>query len=147
LRGAGADEVSTTGASFVVPTGRAIAPATDPVVYAVEADHRPVARVDLPAGALATSTSGQLFDYRAGSSHLSLRRRRGAFQFRARLGGLDLSVLDPSRPPQRVKQILKIGDDCFSSILACSANGASIRCRPERSVHFTGTVAASGSPL
>ena len=144
-RGAGADEVSTTGASFVVPTGLAIAPGTEPVVFALEADHRPVARVDLPAGALATSRSGQLFDFRAGDSHLSLRRMRGAFQFNARLGGLDLSVLDPNRPPQHVKQILKIGDDCFSSILACSTHEGSISCRPERTVHLAGTVVGGGS--
>jgi cysteine-rich repeat protein len=46
-----------------------------------------------------------------------------------------------------VKQILKIGDDCFSSILACSAHAGSIRCRPERSARLVGTVAGGGSPL
>jgi cysteine-rich repeat protein len=146
-RRSGDDQVVSSRGTFVVPTGVTIAPSSAPVVFAVEADHRPVARVDLPAGSLVTSRDATLFTYRAGRSRLSLRQAREGFRFNANLGSLDLSVVDPAHPPLRMKQILKIGGDCFSSILVCSARDRSVHCSPERSVLLAGTVSGGGTPL
>jgi hypothetical protein len=123
LRGAGGPgKVVSSQGTFVLPSGVAIDPAGEPVVFALEADRRPLGRFDLLAGGLAAQGDGARFAYSNGGSRLTLRRVHGAYRLSARLNGFDLAALDPGHPPQFIKQILKIGDDCFASVLACSAS-------------------------
>ena len=47
-----------------------------------------------------------------------------------------------------LKQILKIGDDCFSAVLACTGKANGLVCKPERTVLLAGRVERSGhAPL
>ena len=39
-----------------------------------------------------------------------------------------------------MKQILKIGDDCFSSVLKCDVRNGKVLCSPERSALLAGKV-------
>jgi hypothetical protein len=68
----------------------------------------------------------------------TLRRVHGAYRLSARLNGFDLAALDPGHPPQFIKQILKIGDDCFASVLAGSASDGAVLCAAERSARLSG---------
>jgi hypothetical protein len=143
-RGPGADAVIGRRASFVVPAGAAIAPGDEAVTLVLEADRREVLRRALPAGALAGKPGGEAFVLHAGGTRLALRRTRGVFRLDARLRGLDLAALDPAHPPTHLKELLKIGDDCFSAVLACAARGDGIVCRPERSALLAGRVESPG---
>ena len=100
-------------------------------------------------GALAAQGGGKRFVYRDGASQLSLRRVDGAYRLTVGLRGFDLAALDPASPPQFMKQILKIGDDCFASVLACTAKRSGrVACRSERTVLLAGRVERAGrSPL
>src|SRR5437762_830183 len=49
--------------------------------------------------------------------------------------------------PRFAKLLVKIGDDCFSTVLACVAHGGAIRCTPERSALLRGHVTAARGPL
>lgn len=141
---AGRGRVASPKNTFVVPQGAAIDPATESVVYTVDADRLPLVRVDLPGGALIARDIGG----RVRGATLSLRRARRGFRLDVRLANLDLAGFDPASPPSRVKQMLKIGGDCFSAILSCAAEGTTVRCRPERSVLLKGSVAGGGrAPL
>ncbi|MEO8604610.1 MAG: carboxypeptidase regulatory-like domain-containing protein, partial [bacterium] len=144
----GSSAVASRGGTFVLPTGVAIAPASEPVVFAIEADRQPVASVTLAAGALDARRSGKAFVYRSGGSSLSLIRARGAYQLSARFTDFDLAALDPDHPPRFIKQILKIGGDCFASVLACTGSRDGVSCRPERTVLVAGRVeSAAHAPL
>jgi cysteine-rich repeat protein len=141
LRGAGGrGKVVSSQGTFVLPSGVVIDPAGEPVVFALEADRRPLGRLDLLAGGLASQGDGTRFAYRNGGSRLVLRRAHDGYRLSARLNGFDLAALDPGNPPQFIKQILKIGDDCFASVLACSASDGAVLCAPERSARLSGRV-------
>ena len=77
----------------------------------------------LAAGNLVSYRGGRRFAYRNGDSRLALGHARGGYRLAADLGHFDLAALDLVHPPRFMKQILKIGDDCFSSVLACTAQG------------------------
>ncbi len=121
--GSASGTVASTRGTFALPAGVTIAPANEPIVFALEADRQPVGAVTLAAGALVARSGGKRFTYRADGSSLSLRRARGAYQLSARFDGFDLAALDFAQPPTFLKQILKIGDDCFASVLACTGDG------------------------
>src|SRR5262249_22225011 len=124
LRRSGPGKVVSRNSTFVVPTGVTIDPANEPVVFAIEGDRQPIAQMTLPAGALASRRGGKRFAYRHGVSKVMLRNVNGAYQVSVGLDSIDLSALDPANPPHFMKQILKIGDDCFASVLACSGRGS-----------------------
>ena len=140
---------------FVVPAGAGIDPGNEAVTYYVEADHVPVFKGELAAGELAANADGTSFLFKQrvsggpvgmGSS-IRLRQQGNLFKLKVRMLGADLSAL-ASASPVHIKQVLKIGEDCFSSILACTAKGAKIKCRPERSAQLRGRVEAQdGTPL
>ena len=144
-RGPGADELVGVRGSFVVPVGDAIAPGAEPVVLALAADRQAVFTLALPSGALATNRTGDVFTHRQGPSRLSVRRAGSAFRLGARLRGLDLGGLDPTHPPAHLKALVKIGDDCFSAVLACTARRNTISCEPERSVLLAGRITEPGN--
>jgi cysteine-rich repeat protein len=141
VRGTG--RLSSRGGTFVLPAGVAIDPASEPLVLAIEGDRQPIGSVTLPAGAVLARPGGQRFAYREGASRLSLRRAGGAWRLSARLAAFDLAALDPSQPPRFMKQILKIGDDCFASVLACAAKGGGVVCRSDRTAGLAGRVEAT----
>ena len=140
--------VASTRDTFALPAGVTIAPANEPIVFALEADRRPVGAVTLAAGELVARSAGKRFTYRVGGSSLSLRRARGAYQLSARFGDFDLTGLDFAQPPTFLKQILKIGDDCFASVLACTGSGDDLLCKTDRTVLLAGRVERSArAPL
>jgi cysteine-rich repeat protein len=146
--GGGPGTVASTRATFVLPAGVAIAPESEPVVFAIEGDRQPIGQVALAAGAVASYRGGKRFAYRAGGSSLSLGQSRGVYRLTARFGGFDLSALDLASPPHFLKQILKIGDDCFASVLACTGRTDGVTCSPERNVLLAGRVEGTGhAPL
>jgi virginiamycin B lyase len=136
--------LASEGGTFVVPTGVAIDPTSEPVTLAIEGDRRPIAEVALAGGALVAQGGGKRFAYRNGGSRLTLRRAGGAYRLSARLRGVDLAALDPGQPPRFLKQILKIGDDCFASVLACAAKHGKVTCSPDRTVLLSGRVEGAG---
>src|SRR5262245_10839791 len=133
-------KVASTGVTFVVPTGGAIEPATGPVVFALEGDRVPIGEIALPAGSLVAHGGGKRFAYQAAGSELSLDRVRASRRLTARFGNLDLAGLDLAHPPRFLKQILKVGDDCFTSVLACTTRRGGITCAPERTAVLAGRV-------
>jgi cysteine-rich repeat protein len=147
-RSRGRDRVVSLGSSFVVPEGSAIDPVAEPVAFSLEADHRVLETIELPAGALEPRTHGNTFVFTQREpggaigrhSFVSVGKLRDAYRLRVRLTSLDLADLDLGDPPQRVKQLLKIGDDCFSSLLLCSAQDSSLICKPERNAVLRGRV-------
>jgi len=139
-RAPGADELRGGRASFVVPVGDAIAPGHEPTTLVLEADHAAALTLALPAGAFVASRNGETFVHREGRSTLSLRRARAAYRLTVRLRGVDLAALDPAHPPAHLKELVKIGDDCFSAVLACTGRRNGIACRPERSALLSGRV-------
>lgn len=145
VRGAGGPgKVVSSQGAVALPTGVAIDPANEPVVFALEGDRQPIGTLTLLAGALTAQGGGKRFVYRNGGSRLTLRRvRGGAYRLSARLNGFDLAGLDPANPPQFMKQILKVGDDCFASVLACTATKGKVLCSPERSAQLAGRVRRS----
>jgi cysteine-rich repeat protein len=142
--GDGAGRVTSTRATFVLPAGVAIAPESQPVVFAIEADRQPIGVITLDAGALVSRHGGRRFVYRDGRSRLSLRHTHGVYRLAAHLGDFDLAALDLVHPPRFMKQILKIGDACFASVLACTGKPHGVACRPERTVLLAGRVEAAG---
>ncbi len=143
-RGAGAGKVTSTHATFVLPTGIAIVPDGQPLVFAIEADRHPIGKVTLDAGALVSYRGGKHFAYRNGASRLSLGHARGGYRLAATFDDFDLTALDLVHPPRFMKQILKIGDACFSSVLACTGKPKGVVCKPERTVLLAGRVERSG---
>src|SRR5262245_38860044 len=74
----GAGRVRSTHATFVLPTGVAIAPESQPVVFAIEGDRQPIGKITLDAGALVSSRGGKHFAYRGRGARLQLGHgRRG----------------------------------------------------------------------
>src|SRR5262245_52260714 len=114
----GAGRVRSTHASFVLPTGIAIAPESQPVVFAIEGDRQPIGKVTLDAGDLVSFRGGKHFAYRGRGARLSLGHGRGGYRVAVDIDGFDLTALDLTHPPRFMKQVLKIGDACFSSVLA-----------------------------
>ncbi len=154
LAGGGADRLRTASNSFVLPVGVAVDPGTEPMSLVVEADHQLVYQADIPAGGLVAhmGKTGGVFRALHGpagigaGSRLVMRQTGVTFRMRARFDHLDLSGL--AGTPRFAKLLLKIGDDCFSAVLACSAHGHDVTCAPERSALLRGSVAAAaGGPL
>src|SRR4029453_4480474 len=101
----------------------------------------------LPAGTLPPAGAGDAVTFRAsGGPGLRLRREGDALRLGRALTRLDLAGLDPSGPSRFAKLLLKIGDDCFSSILACTPRGRALDCRPESSAIPPGPGWAGGAP-
>lgn len=143
----------TQGARIFLPDGIALAPGDEPLAVAISADHQPLLDATLPAGALRRLRGGALhaYDERAGrpgfgrGSRVRLRRDGAHFGLTLRLQGLALP--DPGSPAH-AKLLVKIGDDCFSAVLACSrGSGGTLRCTPERSARLRGRVTTGGSAL
>ena len=141
IRGAGgAGRVTSSRAMFSLPTGVTIDPANEPIVFALEGDRQPIGQVSLAPGALVAKGGGARFRYHQNGTRLLLRRVRNAYRLSARFANFDLTALDPAHPPQFMKQILKIGDDCFSSVLKCDVRNGKVLCSPERSALLAGKV-------
>ena len=159
--GAGADRLATSSSSFVLPKGVSIAPATEAVSFVVEGDHQLLYQADIPAGGLTALSDGTAFVFRSpprrlavsqapgglsAGAALDIRRAGAVYRLRARFDHLDVPGL--ATTPHFAKVLVKIGDDCFSAILVCSAHGPGLRCVPERSALLRGHVtAAAGGPL
>src|SRR5262249_15112207 len=137
---AGVGRVRSTRATFVLPTGVAIAPDSQPVVFVIEADRQPIGKVTLDAGAVVSYRGGRHFAYRARGARLSLGHLRGGYRLAVDIRGFDLGALDLAHPPRFLKQVLKIGDTCFSSVLACAGKANGAVCKPERTVLLAGRV-------
>jgi len=120
--------VSSTRATFVLPVGLTIAPASEAIVVALEGDRETIATTTLPAGSLGVDGKSRRFAYRTPDSALSLTHLRGTYRLNARLGDVDLSAFDVAQPPHFVKQILKIGDDCFSAVYTCVTKSSGLAC-------------------
>ena len=71
-----------------------------------------------------------------------LRRSGNAFQLSGGFTRVNLPTLVST--PRFAKLLVKIGDDCFSTVLACVAHGGGLRCTPERSAFLRGHVTATG---
>jgi cysteine-rich repeat protein len=153
-RGAGADRLDAPSGTFVLPAGVAIDPGTEPVSLVVEGDHQPLYQADIPAGRLVAHKGATVFAFRThltvagigAGSRLVLRRTGAIYRLRARFEHLDVPGLATS--PHFAKLLVKIGDDCFSTVLVCSTRRGNLRCAPERSAVLRGdVVAAAGGPL
>jgi cysteine-rich repeat protein len=138
--GSGTGKVASNGATFVVPSGITIAPTDEPIVFAIEADREPVGKVTLDAGAMTSYRGGRHLVYRASGASLSLRQNRGGYRLAAHFANVDLDALDLGNPPRFVKQILKIGDDCFASVLACTGKANGVVCKPDHTILLAGRV-------
>ena len=147
LRRSDPGKVVSRGGTFVVPSGVTIDPANEPVVFAIEGDRQPIAQMALPAGALASRSRGRRFAFRHGTSKVILLQVNGAYRLSVGLDSMDLSALDPANPPHFMKQILKIGDDCFASVLACSGRGSTVSCQTDRTVLLTGRARSGKTAL
>ncbi|MBY0278217.1 DUF4215 domain-containing protein [Candidatus Binatia bacterium] len=151
--GSGNGSAGLQGARLHLPSGVTLAPATDAVAIALEADHQTLVDTQLPPGALRALRGGDLLAYdekvgRPGfgrSSRIKLRRGGSGFDVTLRLQNTDIPA---SGTPAHAKVLVKLGDDCFSTVLACgAATGGSLRCTPERSARLRGRVTAAGMPL
>jgi cysteine-rich repeat protein len=150
--GADGDRLAVPSTSFVLPAGVSIDPATEPVTVVVEGDHQLLYQIDIPAGGLVAHgrktfilSPGQGSGGTGPGSRLVLRRRGAVYRLDARLAHLDEQGSQTN--PHFAKLLVKIGDDCFSSVLACAARGRTLRCAPERSALLRGQVTAAGNPL
>src|SRR5262245_21981687 len=76
----GEGRVRSTHATFVLPTGTAIAPQSQPLVFAIEGDRQLIGKVTLDAGALVSYRGGKHFAYRARGSRLALGHGRGGYR-------------------------------------------------------------------
>jgi cysteine-rich repeat protein len=151
--GTGNGNVGTQGAVVHLPAGVALAPDAEPVAIALEADHQPLLEAELPAGALRALRAGALFAYDEKSgrpgfgrgSRVKLRRTGASYALTVRLQDIDLP---DAGVPAHAKLLVKLGDDCFSTVLACNgAAGGNLRCTPERNARLRGRVTAAGAPL
>jgi cysteine-rich repeat protein len=146
-RGGGRDRLLALRGAFVLPDGVALDPAAEAVTLHVAGDGVPLLTLDLPAGVLSARRGGRFVfavhergaALRKGS-RLVLRRRGRGHRVAADLAGLDLGGLDLASPPLRLKQLVKIGDDCFSAQLVCTAANGRLRCGPERTALLRGRV-------
>ena len=152
--GAGADRLATSSASFVLPAGVSIDPGSEPVSFVVEGDHALLYQADIAPGGMVAHRGGTVHVFRArhasgaigSGSQLDLRRTGAVFHLSARFNHLDVPGL--ATPPHFAKVLVKIGDDCFSAVLACTAHGRGLRCAPERTALLRGHVVdATGKPL
>jgi cysteine-rich repeat protein len=139
-RHGGPPRLASTRGTFIEPEGVAISPASEPIVFAIEGDRKRIATTTLPAGSLGVDGKGRRFTYRADGSTLVLQHLRGTHRLRARFADVDLSALDLGQPPQFVKQILKVGDDCFAAVLTCIPRKGGLACAPERTALLAGRV-------
>ena len=93
LKGVGDSRLRTRRHEFVVPAGAAIDPGNEAVTYYVEADHQPLYRAELPAGALVANGSSLVFKQQAGGgeigkgSLLKLQQSGNLFKMKARWFG------------------------------------------------------------
>jgi len=140
LRPGGRSGLAGPKSTIIVPDGLAVDPAHEPIVYLLEADGVPLHRVDLAGGTAEVNAAGTRMRLRPRLTHtdVGIRISDAVFRIDARFAQLDL----PAAPPARVKQLVKIGDDCFSAVLACAARGTTVVCRPERNALLRGTVLA-----
>jgi cysteine-rich repeat protein len=152
--GAGADRIGALSNRFVLPVGVSINPGSEAVSVVVEGDHRLLYQTDLPPGDLVAHVGHQgdtIFVLATGpgggGSRLVLRQSGAIYQLSARFDRLDVPGL--ASPPHFAKLLVKIGDDCFSAVLACDARRHdNLRCAPERSALLRGGVTgAAGQPL
>jgi cysteine-rich repeat protein len=139
--GNGSGKVSSSGATFSLPTGVSIDPAHEPVVFAIEANRQPIGQTTLAASAVAVKGGGTRFLYHDGKSRVVLKKIRKAYKLSARFGNFDLTGFDPNNPPQFIKQTLQVGNDCFSSVLKCDQRNGKVLCTPERNALLAGSVA------
>src|SRR5512132_403904 len=77
-RGVGQDRLVSPRNTFVVPDGDAIDPANEPIVYAVEADHRPLLMLTMGAARGRTRLTAQ--PATGGHGTVALRRLRGGYR-------------------------------------------------------------------
>jgi cysteine-rich repeat protein len=146
--GANLDKVVSRKNGFFVPVGKAIDPGAEDLVFSLWSDGQEFYQATLPAGALVAKSSGKYFRFRQTSggapvgagSALSLRERDDGFRMKLRFRGLDLTAADLPSAGERVKQIVKIGDDCFSSYLICPTAATTVKCEPERTATLKGKV-------
>jgi cysteine-rich repeat protein len=152
--GGRADRLATSSTSFILPPGVSIDPASEPVSFVLEGDHQLLYEADIAGGALQEHRNGTVFVFRAGhgapgigaGSQLDLRRKGAVYRLNAHFDHLNVPGL--ATTPQFAKILVKIGDDCFSAVLACSAHGSDLRCAPERTARLRGNVTAdTGGPL
>ena len=151
--GAGADRVAAPSSRFVLPVGVSIDPASEAMSFVVEGDHRLLYQTDISPGGLVAHVTHQgdtVFVLGAGrgrgGAHVVLRRTGAVYRLSARFDRLDVPGLAP--PPRFAKVLVKIGDDCFSAVLACTARRLNnLRCSPERSAVLRGHVAGAGQAL
>jgi len=147
----GESRLGTEGAHLFLPEGVSIDPAADAVAIAVELDHQPFVDAELAPGELRRIREGFFrHDEATGrpgfgpGSRLGLRRAKVGFDLTLRIRGVGLPDLGD---PGHAKLLVKLGDDCFSAVFACTGHGASLQCKPERSAHLRGRVTSSGTPL
>jgi cysteine-rich repeat protein len=151
--GAGADRIGARSSSFVLPVGVSIDPGSEAVTFAVEGDHQLLYQFDVPPGGLVEHVGHHgdaLFVLGTGQgsagARLVLRRTRAVYRLSTRFDRLDVPRL--ATAPHFAKVLVKIGDDCFSAVLACDARRHhNLRCAPERSALLRGHVTAAGQPL
>ena len=139
------DRLATSSASFVLPAGVSIDPATEPVSFVVEGDHHLLYQADIPAGGI-TAHRGGVLAFRARHARFALRHTGAVFRMSASFDHLDVPGLTPA--PHFAKLLVQIGDDCFSAVLVCSARDRGLHCAPERTARLRGRVdAVAGGPL
>ena len=151
--GAGADRVAAPSSRFVLPVGVSIDPASEAMSFVVEGDHRLLYQTDISPGGLVAHVTHQgdtVFVLGAGrgrgGAHVVLRHTGAVYRLSARFDRLDVPGL--ATPPRFAKVLVKIGDDCFSAVLACTARRLNnLRCSPERSAVLRGHVAGAGQAL
>jgi cysteine-rich repeat protein len=151
--GTATDRIDDRLSTFVLPQGVSIDPAHEPISFVVEGDHQVLYQTDIPAGGLVATRNGTLFQLSAQAAHaigagsrLTLRQNGVAYRMSVRLKNVDAPGLASN--PHFGKILLKIGDDCFSSVLVCSAHQGNLRCAPERTALLRGHVAdGGGNPL
>jgi virginiamycin B lyase len=144
--GGRADRLGAPSSSFVLPAGVSIDPGAETVSFVLEGDHHLLYQADIPPGGLITHHGGAVFVWTGAGSRLVLHRTGAVYRLRARFDRLDVPGL--ATAPHFAKLLVKIGDDCFSAVLACAAHGRGFRCEPERSALLRGHVAAAtGGPL
>src|SRR5262245_59393256 len=124
-KGSATDSIDDRLSTFVLPQGVSIDPGNEAMSFVVEGDHQPIFQADVPSGGLVARRQGRLFELSAqaadaigAGSRLTLRRRGLAFRMSVRLKHLGAAGL--ATVPHFAKILVKFGDDCFSSVLACS---------------------------
>jgi virginiamycin B lyase len=141
--GPGRDRLRDRRGDIALPKGVSLDLTAEAVTIAVELDHVPLLDLTLPPGTLVPSGAGNAVTFRPrpriGRS-LRFRRQDDAIRLSLVLTRLDLAGLEPAAPPSFAKLLVKVGDDCFSAVLACARRGRTLDCRPERSAMLHGRV-------